>query len=397
MLGKERERQQTVADGKGLSVRISKTGAISFVFFFRLGGRESSPIWMTLGRYPDMSLKLAREQLKQCREWLAEGLDPRSQMKVSVEQTLRPLTIKDALTYWLENYAVTHRTPESYGVAEQRFEQHIFKYIGHVPLDKSTVNDWLGAFNQAKQTAPVACGNTLRDAKQALKYCRVRGIASSNILCDLGTGDVGVPQKKRDRIITDNELKDIWLAVTDSLIATPYTRNIIRICLVFGCRQREARLSSWCEWDLINWVWTVPKEHSKNRKEIIRPIPEGMRQFITDLHEATKNSDYILGKHRTQTDITGSATLLGKKLKHNQSYKWTMHDFRRVFATKLNDMGVDYYVVEQLLGHTMPGVMGIYNRSQYMQKKMDALNMWVNYINCVSGLVDNVVALNKVM
>ena len=61
-LGKPREKQITIADGKGLSIRVSTKGVVSFVFFYRLAGGRAAPVWLTLGKYPDMSLKQAREK-----------------------------------------------------------------------------------------------------------------------------------------------------------------------------------------------------------------------------------------------------------------------------------------------------------------------------------------------
>lgn len=81
-------------------------------------------------------------------------------------------------------------------------------------------------------------------------------------------------------------------------------------------------------------------------------------------------------KQQTLSTIGGR---LWCKMKHKKS--WCLHDMRRVLATNLNDMGVDPHVVEQLLGHTLPGVMGIYNRSQYMDEKLRALTMWCDYLN----------------
>ncbi|WP_272872349.1 Arm DNA-binding domain-containing protein [Pectobacterium carotovorum] len=69
--GKPQHRQKMVADDRGLSVRVSTNGAVSFVFFFRHSGRQSSLVWMTLGRYPDMTLKQAREKRDECRAWLS--------------------------------------------------------------------------------------------------------------------------------------------------------------------------------------------------------------------------------------------------------------------------------------------------------------------------------------
>ncbi|EAU5734189.1 integrase, partial [Salmonella enterica] len=79
---------------------------------------------------------------------------------------------------------------------------------------------------------------------------------------------------------------------------------------------------------------------------------------------------------------------LWKKFGHSKP--WTLHDFRRVVATNLNDMGVNADAVEQLLGHSLSGVRGIYNRSKYMDEKLKALTMWCDYLN--SLLVGEVAA-----
>ncbi|EKO3608625.1 tyrosine-type recombinase/integrase, partial [Vibrio metschnikovii] len=72
---------------------------------------------------------------------------------------------------------------------------------------------------------------------------------------------------------------------------------------------------------------------------------------------------------------SGFGRMLWKKLNHKEA--WTLHDLRRTFATLLNDMQMEPYVVEQLLGHSLGGVMKIYNRSQHIEKKKAALDLWV--------------------
>jgi integrase len=69
-------------------------------------------------------------------------------------------------------------------------------------------------------------------------------------------------------------------------------------------------------------------------------------------------------------------------------------DLRRSLATKLNELGIAPHVVEQLLGHAMPGVMAIYNRSQYLPEKLDALNKWIDRLEVLAGNHENVVLLS---
>ncbi|MGZ9909577.1 integrase, partial [Escherichia coli] len=89
----------------------------------------------------------------------------------------------------------------------------------------------------------------------------------SNVLDDLTIDDVGRKQNKRDREHTRQELADIWRECS-GLKFKPYYSSLLRLLVVFGCRTQELRLSRVTEWDLSDWVWTVPKEHSKGGEKI---------------------------------------------------------------------------------------------------------------------------------
>ncbi|EPR7516986.1 integrase, partial [Escherichia coli] len=71
------------------------------------------------------------------------------------------------------------------------------------------------------------------------------------------------------------------------------------------------------------------------------------------------------------------------------------HDLRRTLSTHLSDLGVEFYVVEQLLGHALPGVAGVYNRSKFMAKKLDALELWTTYLNSIAGADSKVTILKQ--
>ncbi|MBD2826795.1 tyrosine-type recombinase/integrase [Xenorhabdus szentirmaii] len=378
--GKPTDKQQTIADGNGLSIRLSKTGAISFVFFYRLYGRESAPIWLTLGKYPDLSLRAAREQRDKCRSWLAEGKDPRIQIKIIKEDTLKPVTVKDAIEYWINNYAINKRKAVIY--IRSCFVKHVYSEIGDIPLNECTLSMWIKCFDKMKKTAPVQTGALLKISQQALKFCRVRKYAISHEIDDLTVSDVGERANKRDRVLTTDELRDVWHYINkeyDNRIMSHENRVILRFLVVFGCRLSEILLSRWDEWDLVNNIWRVPQKHSKSGKEIIRPIPSNFKNWLLLLNQSTRNKGYIIGFEMEQKTVSTNITRVWKRLNHKE--RWTAHDMRRVLATNLSDNGFEHNVVEQLLGHTIRGVAGIYNRSQYMDRKREALYWWVDYLN----------------
>ncbi|WP_151996150.1 tyrosine-type recombinase/integrase [Buttiauxella massiliensis] len=388
MLGRESPGDSFYADGDGLSIKISKVGIMTWYYSFRIGGRDSNSQRIKLGNYPDLSLKAAREKRDQCRSWLAEGKNPKHQLSITTQETLKPVSVQDAMEYWVKEYA-THKRA-NVGKHTEQLKKHIYPYIGNYPLSMCETRHWLECFSRVRSEAPVAAGYLLQMCKQALKFCRVHRYAVSNALNDLTVDDVGKKQEKRDREHTRHELADIWREST-GLKFKPYYASILHLLVVFGCRTQELRLSRISEWDLQDWIWTVPKEHSKGGVKILRPIPEAIQPFITTLYNRNKDSGLLLGEIKKPEAISQWGRGIYKRLGHSEP--WTLHDLRRTFSTTLNNMGIAPHVVEQLLGHTLGGVMAVYNRSQYLPEKLDALNKWMERLELISADHSNVTIL----
>lgn len=386
MLGRESPGDSFYADGDGLSVKVSRVGILTWYFTFRIGGRESTSQRIKLGNYPDLSLKAAREKREQCRSWLAEGKNPKHQLSVTTKETLKPVTVKEAMDYWIREYAIHKRA--NVDKHTEQLKKHIFPYIGDYPLLMCETRHWLECFARVRNEAPVAAGYLLQMCKQALKFCRVHRYAVSNVLDDLTIDDVGRKQNKRDREHSRQELTDIWQECSGKKFK-PYYSSLLRLLVVFGCRTQELRLSRVTEWDLKDWIWTVPKEHSKGGEKILRPIPEAIRPFITGLIEQHKDSGLLLGEVKKPEAVSQWGRGVYKRLGHSEP--WTLHDLRRTFSTTLNNMGIAPHVVEQLLGHTLGGVMAVYNRSQYLPEKLDALNKWMERLDIISENHENII------
>ena len=55
---------------------------------------------------------------------------------------------------------------------------------------------------------------------------------------------------------------------------------------------------------------------------------------------------------------------------------WTFHDLRRSVATHIARIGIIQEHIERVLGHTIAGVAGTYNRYSYLEEKQVALKLW---------------------
>ncbi|OTA17462.1 integrase [Xenorhabdus vietnamensis] len=386
--GTERDKLVKLADGAGLMICVTKKGAISWFFKYRTGGRDTEADIITFGRYPDMSLKEARAIRDKCRNWLSLGKDPKLQLNLTMQESLNPVTVKQAIEYWIDNYAKDNRKNIDKHISQ--LERHIYPYIGNMALTDCETRYWLQCFDRIKKKAPVAAGYIFQMCKQALKFCRVRRYVISNVLDDLTIIDVGKKQNKGQRYLKDNEIGQLWQSLNTN-IYLPYYSNLLRILIVFGCRSQEARLSKWSEWDFDSMLWIVPKENSKTGSEIIRPIPAYMKPFLDELKRQNHSGDYLLGEIKNPETVSQCGRNIWKRLGHDR--EWSLHDLRRTFSTKLNNLGVAPHVVEQLIGHALPGVMAIYNKSQYLPEKLDALNKWCERLDVLAGNYENVVIL----
>ncbi|MCZ5880134.1 site-specific integrase [Vibrio parahaemolyticus] len=393
MLGKTHSdsRPRKVADREGLCVLWWPTGKLSWIYRYRFANRQKD---MTIGRYTSskesMTLKEARDKAALCRSWLDDGLDPKVEIKLKHEKNQNQKSVKDALEYWLDNYAANNR--QNVEKHRSQFKRHIYPTLGSVPVERCTTFQWLtcfdiirdGSVSKNRRAAPVAAGYIFQNVKQALKYCKVRRYAVSHALDDLNISDVGKKQGKGERFLTDKELSDVVNWLREGKVPN-YYRNLISLVLIFGSRSQELRLSTIGEWDLESKLWTVPKEHSKSGKKIIRPIPDRMVPFITVLLTSTQKhgTSLLLGELKSPETVSMYGRGIWKKLNHVE--KWTLHDFRRTFSTKLADSGTAPHIVELLLGHELGGVMAIYNRSLYLDDKLVALNNWIDILEIFDG------------
>ena len=92
---KPESKPYTKADGRGLSIEIAPTGGRWWRFKYRHGGKQKR---LSLGTYPDIDLKTARERREEMRQMVARGIDPLAQRKaemtmmVSTTMKISPVT-----------------------------------------------------------------------------------------------------------------------------------------------------------------------------------------------------------------------------------------------------------------------------------------------------------------
>ena len=126
------EKPQKLFDGGGLYLLIQPTGGKLWRLKYRIGGKEKL---LSLGVYPQVGLKDARDRRDKARQDIAQGIDPSNKRKA--EKTSRATLAANSFEVVAREWHLTiHKPKVSEGHAARtlvRLEQDVFPWLGAEP------------------------------------------------------------------------------------------------------------------------------------------------------------------------------------------------------------------------------------------------------------------------
>ena len=174
-----------------------------------------------------------------------------------------------------------------------------------------------------------------------LNWCAGEGFIDSNPAMLTNKN----PEQTRDRVLSDDELRQIWLALPDGDFG-----DILKLLLLTGQRQREIADLEWDELDLDRAIITLPKERTKNKR--LHTIPLSA-PALDILKARTPYADRALVFGRSGSrgywNWNNAKRKLDAQLKIAEP--WVIHDLRRTAATRMNEIGIQPHIVEAMLNH----------------------------------------------
>ena len=172
----------------------------------------------------------------------------------------------------------------------------------------------------------------------------------------------------RTRKLTDAEIRRVWKACDDRSFG-----RLVRFLLVTAQRRGEAAALK--HGHILGGVWRLTDNKSSRPHSLTLP-PLAME---------------LLGHGGARDFVFGAKQMIGfstaKRVLDAASgvTGWRLHDLRRTAATNLQELGVRNEVVSAILNHALPGVTGVYLRSELEKEKADALALWANALMKIVG------------
>ena len=381
-----------VTDEKGLYIEITPKGGKRWRFKYRFGGKEKL---LSLGVYPDVSLKAARARRDDLRVQVADGIDPAELRKAekittgglnSFEAMAREWHIKFSAN-WGEEYSTRTLL---------HLEKNIFPWLGSKNINDVTPPELLATIRRIESRGAVDTAHRVLQICAAIyRYAVTTGKAERNQAADL-KGALPPAKTKHHASITDpKEIGGLMRAI-QGYSGSIITATALKLSPLLFVRPGELRQAEWSDIDLENSEWRIPAEKMKMRVVHIVPLSKQAIDIFKDIHPLTGRDKYVFPSNRTVTRPMSNNTINAalRRLGFTKE-EMTAHGFRSMASTLLNEQGWNGDAIERQLAHSEGnGVRAAYNYAQHLPERKKMMQAWADYLDSLASGAD-VIPINR--
>jgi integrase len=337
-------------------VRISSGGAKSFIILVGSGKRQ------TIGRYPVITLAQARVKAK----------------SIFAERTLgrhQPQNISwDAARDEFLEARKRNLRPRTH----EEYERTLRSYFGFGTsrLGEVSKSDVARKLDKLKD-APSQQDHALVVAKLFFNWCIKRGYIDHNPTI----ASVRNKATKRKRILTDEELKAVWIAAGQT---EGYFGTIVRLLILTGQRRGEVGALHSVFYSHNQQTVCLPETLTKNKLEHTFPVGPLASQLIkTSLPD--EPGLLFPAKGKPNNAFNGWSKSKAALDKLSGVTGWRLHDLRRTFRTNLGKLGVTSDIAERLVNHisAQSDMEQTYDVWTYLPEMRKAMELWEGHLSKV--------------
>lgn len=379
--------------GEGLTFLASATaareGKASWVLRFRMHGRSKEKV---LGRYPDLSLKQARELARQDRTEIDRGIDVAAAKQADKALSLEAPTVDRLADIWLARYIEPrYKYPE---VVARVLKRHVRPVLGKLaPPDIQPAHIDHVLTRIVAAGAPTVANDALRYMSRMFRMAVRNQWIDRNPAADFELLDAGGEERARDRWLTLEELSRLAKAMRDTPNFGRDNELSVWLLLALCVRKMELLSARWDAFDLEAGIWTLAKDDTKTRSSIRIPLAAPVVAWLQEAKVLSFGRPYVfparrlihrrngeLRRNRYDHVSPDTLNVALRRLHALDIEHFTVHDMRRTARTHLAGLGIDRFVAERSLNHKLRNVEGIYDRHDYFTERHAALSAWANVL-----------------
>lgn len=381
-------------DGGGLYLELTKTGGRYWRLKYRNGKKEKR---LSLGVYPSVSLKEAREQADAARQSIRQGIDPGELRRAIKEKAAFEAanTLEAVAREWMKHQAGRWEASTAERIRIS-LESNVFKFLGERHISNIRPREVMATVQkmEARGVGEQAT-RVLQRVKAIYRWAVVHGRIEANPMLDLLPSEILKPRSVQHRPALPERELHTFLNRLDDYQGPPQSVNALRLLILTAVRPGEVRGAAWSEFDLAAGVWVIPAERMKMRTEHRVPLSRQALDVLEAIQPLTGHRTLVFPSPYHPTQTLSENTF--NNMLANMGYKdiATAHGFRALFSTIANEAGWNPDAIERQLAHCEQNkVRAAYLRGTYMQDRERLMQWWADYLDARKA--GNVVSLRRV-
>lgn len=380
--GKATTKPYKLYDAGGLYLEVAPAGGKWWRLKYRYDGKEKR---LSLGVYPDVSLKDARDKHAEARKLLAKDIDPgvnRKAQKAAKDERAAN-SFETIAREWL-SVASTKRTPSHAARILQRLEADAFPWLGGKPIAEITSRDILDVCKRVANRGALDTAHRIKNyCGQAIRYAIQTDRAERDPTGDLREALPTAKAKHRAAVTEPKEAADL-LRTLDSYQGTFTVQCALKLAPLVFVRPGELRHAEWSAIDLENaeWRYTATKTDTAH----IVPLSRQALAILRELQPLTGHGRYVFPSARSprgDRPMSENAILAAMRRLDIPKDVMTGHGFRAMARTILDEiLNVPPHLIEHQLAHAVRDPNGrAYNRTSHLPERKKMMQLWADYLD----------------
>lgn len=374
-----RDKQYKLSDGGGLFLLVHPNGSKYWRLKYRFGGKEKL---LALGKFPDVSLKEAREKRDDAKRQLRDMNDPGEAKKAQKrEDRLKAENSFESVARDWWNHQQGRWSASHAQRVWQSLDNDVLPYIGRRPVSDLSTPEMLDLLRKIeKRGALDVAGRVLQRCSSVFRFAIQTHRAKFNPMNDLA-GALKTRKKQHRLALTRRELPD-FLRSLSAYDGHPITLAALKLLVLTFVRPGEVRFARWDEFDFDQKIWRIPGYRMKMDTEHLVPLSNQVIELLEELRPLSGQNDLLFPGERNRTKPISENTMIYAMYRMGYKSRATPHGFRTSASSILNEEGFTPDAIERQLSHMERNkVRGAYTQhAEYLPERVEMMAWWANYL-----------------
>jgi integrase len=164
----------------------------------------------------------------------------------------------------------------------------------------------------------------------------------------------------------------------------------LRLMILTFARTTELRSAEWPEFENLKGndpLWRIPAERTKMKREHIVPLAPQAVALLNELRllPGSDASPFLFPSPAREGCLSNN-TMLYALYRMGYHGRATVHGFRAMASTALNERGFRSDVIERQLAHQeQNAVRAAYNRAEYLSERRAMMKYWADLLDTLAN------------